>query len=262
MNYAVLYNLVREGHINRPGTKIEQVRALVIHWTANLSRTANAMNNAKYFNRNYVFNNNRWEEVGIGKPFTFASAHYIVDEESIVCAIPEDEVAHHANSKTSYSPYARQYLANNAGVCKPNDYTIGIEMCVNQGNDWDKTIEITSELASDIMMRHNLSMNQLIRHYDVTFKTCPKPFVDNPIAWSDFKALVARKIKIKEDALVYKDITGKHMWAIEALEWAKAEDFIGGDGKGNFFPDRPITRLETVVLFHRFYTIIKKLIKG
>ena len=45
---------------------------------------------------------------------------------------------------------------------------------------------------------HELTADDVIRHYDVTGKDCPKYFVENSNAWSDFKT----------DLLTYIDTYG------------------------------------------------------
>ena len=49
-----------------------------------------------------------------------------------------------------------------------------------------------------LMGRYDLTADDVIRHYDVTGKDCPKYFVENSNAWSDFKT----------DLLTYIDTYG------------------------------------------------------
>jgi N-acetylmuramoyl-L-alanine amidase CwlA len=42
-------------------------------------------------------------------------------------------------------------------------------------------------LVAYLMGRFSLSTDDVIRHYDVTGKNCPKYFVENPDAWKEFK---------------------------------------------------------------------------
>jgi N-acetylmuramoyl-L-alanine amidase CwlA len=57
------------GH-NRPYRKLDGLKAIIIHWTANTNRGANAMANRNYFNsKHYDTNGN----------IIYASAHYIID---------------------------------------------------------------------------------------------------------------------------------------------------------------------------------------
>ena len=137
---------------NRPERAIN-LKGVVIHWTANKNKGANAIANRNYFQNH---------------PQVHASAHYIVDKDYIVRCIPENEVAWHAGGN-SYTNLAKTKFNS-----RPNDYLIGIEMCVNSDGDWEKTYQNTVILVTDILKRHNLSINDIYRHYDMTGKDCPR----------------------------------------------------------------------------------------
>ena len=50
------------------------------------------------------------------------------------------------------------------------------------------------------MEKYNVSIGNVIRHYDVTHKICPEPFVKDTKAWEDFKAqLTSSDKENKED---------------------------------------------------------------
>lgn len=179
--------------VTRP-KKLISPRAVVIHWTANTAKGANAEANRNYFNTTD----------------RAASAHYIVDDHEIVQCIPENEMAYHVGAKT-YKQEAVQRLGK-----YPNNCTIGIEICVNEDGDWDKTYQRTVELVVDILLRHGLFTNNLWRHYDITGKDCPKPLLD-PDKWKQFLVDVqnAYEKRVKggpemksEDALKVANILG------------------------------------------------------
>jgi hypothetical protein len=86
----------------RPGIIITP-KALVIHWTANESKGADARANRSYFNQST----------------TEASAHYIVDDAEIIRCLPENEMGYHVGAK-SYKPEAVKQLS-----AYPNNCTIG-----------------------------------------------------------------------------------------------------------------------------------------
>ena len=144
----------------RPKTKRAKTTKIAIHYVGNPGSSAMA-------NRNY-FNN-----CGL-----YVSAHYIIglDGEIIRC-VPEDEIAYTTNSANSYS--------------------IGIENC---HPDWtgkfnSKTYASLVELCADLCKRYKLDpLTDLIRHYDVTKKICPKYFVDHPDEWNKFKYDVKSKM--------------------------------------------------------------------
>jgi len=154
------------GH-NRPGRKIDP-KYLVIHWTANESKGANAMANRNYFN----------------STDRSASAHYLVDCTQIVRALPETELGYHVGAKKYVHPSCR------------NSNSVGIEMCVNSDGDFAKMRANTIELAADVCRRHGIDpTTHMIRHYDVTGKDCPHFYVVDPAGWAQFKAEVIAKVK-------------------------------------------------------------------
>ncbi len=140
---------------------IRQVKAIVVHWTANERRGADADNNRNYFNLG-------------SRP---ASAHYIVDDRTIIQCIPDHEVAFHCGDRPErrYRPAGRELIKGTR--LTPNYFTIGVEMCVNADADWDKTYRHTCQLVALLMLRHNLPAGSVQRHWDITGKPCPAPLL-------------------------------------------------------------------------------------
>lgn len=163
MNITEMYITNR---VNRPRIKMSP-RYLIIHWTANTGKGANARANRNYFQ------------------FTKrpASAHFIVDDREIVQCLPENEVAYHIGARQYFHPEAR------------NSNSIGIEMCVNADGNFAKMRENTVKLAADICKRWGIDpMTHMLRHWDVTRKDCPRFFVEDVAAWEQFKRDVAREM--------------------------------------------------------------------
>ena len=85
------------------------------------------------------------------------------------------------------------------GICM-NSNSIGIEMCVKKKSvktlnatdrDWyfeQATVDSTVELVKQLMAELGIDADHVIRHYDVTGKICPNPYVYNEQAWQAFKA--------------------------------------------------------------------------
>lgn len=151
---------------SRPGIKLPKVVAFVIHYTANPGATA--QNHQDFF------------DGSDGGGSRYAGAHIFVDKKEAIEILPLNEIAYHANDK---SPRL-DYLGNNA-----NFSTIGIEMCVEKdGKFHENTIERTVLVVKKL--RKTYPNAKVIRHYDVTGKICPKPFVDSTNAWYEFLARV------------------------------------------------------------------------
>lgn len=103
------------------------------------------------------------------------------------------------------------------GIAK-NVNCISIEMCVrNKGSqgadskDWyfeDATVRSAIELTRELMKRYNIPIDRVIRHYDVTGKICPNPYVYNHTnhTWNAFKvALVESKPAEKKSGWKQED---------------------------------------------------------
>lgn len=173
----------------------KQNKYIVIHYTGNNGDTANA--NAKYFHSTY----------------RGASANYFVDEHEIVQVVPDNCVAWHCESRG---------MAFKCG-CRNNN-SIGIELCSRkdkQGNYYFKegTIKNSIELVVYLMKKYNIPIENVIRHYDVCGKLCPRPFIDNT-AWEIYKtgvknAFLGVNLNDKEEGdCLYQNIK-------EVPEWGK-----------------------------------------
>lgn len=130
--------------------KIQEVKAIIIHWTASTGYNAKAENVIRYWN-----NTNR-----------YGSAHYVVDGEKIINTIPETDVAYHVG--------AREYTDIGLALMHPNYTTIGIEMCFYQNNNHEITTNTTARLCADLIVKYDLETNDIFRHFDITGKQCPQ----------------------------------------------------------------------------------------
>ena len=149
---------------SRPGTKLEQVNGVVVHYTGNPGTTA--QQNHGYFEG--------LAETGE----TYASSHFIIGlSGEIICCVPLEEIAYASNER--------------------NADTISIECCINnaEGRFTEETYGALIKLTSWLVGEYDLEINDIIRHYDVTGKNCPKYFVEHPSAWDDFKLDVQKYIE-------------------------------------------------------------------
>ena len=148
---------------SRPGTPLNQVKGIVIHYTGNPGTTASQ-------NRSY------FEGLAESKK-TKASSHYIIGlSGEIIQCVPLDEIAYASNER--------------------NVDTISIECCINNeaGKFTDKTYDALVHLTAWLVGEYDLKISDIIRHYDVTGKICPKYFVEHESAWEDFKMDVEKYI--------------------------------------------------------------------
>ena len=143
----------------QPG-RTQPIEYIVVHYTANKGDTA--QNNLDYFARTK----------------TGTSAHYFVDENEVCQSVQDTDVAWHCGSKNPRHPYCR------------NANSIGIEMCNSVGGVPDDVKSLTVSLVQELMSRYGIDPSHVLRHYDVTGKKCPAPWVDNPEEWMEFKKML------------------------------------------------------------------------
>lgn len=196
-------------NINRP-RKANTPKVCVVHWTANLNKGADAVANARYFNRPYKAVKSKGKLIYLemdGRPFNYASAHYVIDDKRVVRCIPENEMAYHVGA-TKYKPDALRLISD-----YPNSASIGIEMCVNSDGDFKKTYANTVAFVADLLKRYGWSTAKLWRHYDVTGKDCPRYFVDDATAKKfGFASAAAGWEKFKADVrAALSDVVGKNI---------------------------------------------------
>jgi N-acetylmuramoyl-L-alanine amidase len=80
----------------------------------------------------------------------------------------------------------------------------------NDSGNWyfdDITVENAIALAKELMAKYNIPIDNVIRHYDVTGKQCPAPFVLNPQEWINFKKRLV-DMTIDEAKQIIKEKTG------------------------------------------------------
>lgn len=161
----ITVELLPLNEFSRPGTPLEEVNGIVIHYVGNPGTTA-AQNHSFFTNLAQT-----------GE--TYASSHFLVGlDGEVLQNVPLNEVAYCSNQR--------------------NDDTISIECCHpdETGKFYDSTYQTLVNLCAYLCVEFDLKPDDVIRHYDVTGKICPKYFVDYPEKWEDFHKDVKKAIKI------------------------------------------------------------------
>ena len=142
---------------SRPGEALASVNAVVIHYVGNPGTTAEQ--NRSYFQ-------------GLADSgATSASSNLIVglEGETLLC-VPLNEVAYCSNSR--------------------NNDTVSIEFCHpdDTGEPTQATYDALVRLTAWLCGQFGLDPTKdVIRHYDVIGKECPRYYVQNEDAWMQFK---------------------------------------------------------------------------
>ena len=136
----------------RDGRKLSNIKNIVIHYVGNPMTTA--QNNRDYFN----------------KPDTEVCSHFVVGlEGEIIQCVPI---------------YERSVASNHR-----NKDTISIEVCHTDesGKFNEETYQAVIKLVTYLCNHLSLDETDVIRHYDITGKNCPKYYVENEDKWEALK---------------------------------------------------------------------------
>lgn len=163
------------------------IRYIVLHYTANNGDTA--QNNADYF-------------AGANRR---ASAHYFVDENEVVQSVRDTDAAWHCGGSIESDHHPLR------GICT-NRNSLGVEMCSDiVGGKYvitAQTVDLAVQLVRQLMAKYRIPIDRVVRHYDVTGKACPEPWVRDESLWRKFKARLTAPVepepKKEDDEVVEK----------------------------------------------------------
>ena len=193
-NFPAEPGVYRDRIINGKVGSLKDVKAIVVHYTGVPGQTAKG--NAEYFGR-----------VSGHPTDPYLSIHYIVDENEIWSCVPLDKRAGHCEDAGA-GQFKNQYNNSN---------TIGIEVCPHhtsgkkypeaQEKTWyfkDATVNNLSVLVAYLIKKVETvsgSRPAIVRHYDITSKWCPAPFLDyGGNDWEAFKTDVISRISASNSA--------------------------------------------------------------
>ena len=152
------------------------VKYIVLHYTGNKGDRAR-------YNIDYFYNGYRG-----------ASAHYFVDDNSIWQSVED------YNSAWS--------VGDGHGIHGiTNQNSISIEMCCNSsGVITEKTENNALELVKYLMSKYNISISNVVRHYDASRKICPNWTANNWSRWTSFKNKLVSNAPVVETPVITKPI--------------------------------------------------------
>ena len=149
--------------ISRRGEKLEDIHNIVIHYVANPGSTAQA-------NHDWYVN-----------PESEVSSHFLVGlAGEVLQCIPLDEYSSASNHR--------------------NKDTISIEVCHpdETGQFNDESYHSLVQLTAWLLEVSGLQPEDVIRHYDITGKDCPRYFVQHEDSWLAFLADVAAAVEVTQ----------------------------------------------------------------
>ena len=104
------------------------------------------------------------------------SSHYVVDDSNVYNCVPDKYIAWHCATSSTSNP-----------ICK-NTNSIGVDViatklnknvCSTNDDDWystEGTLDKASSLIAELCVKHKIPLSNVVRHYDVTGKLCPRQF--------------------------------------------------------------------------------------
>lgn len=154
---SIQHQFLTPNPYSRSQKSLSRVNGIVIHYTAN--PRSSAQNNRDYFE-----NLKRTHTTSV-------SSHFVIGlQGEVIQCIPLNEIAYASNDR--------------------NKDTISIECCHEDesGQFNTATYQSLQKLVRALMDTYHLDTGDIMRHYDITQKCCPKYFVEHNDAWQQFLA--------------------------------------------------------------------------
>lgn len=216
----IIKNYIERNYNISNNRKIDYI---VIHYTAGASsKQGNALISRNWFNN---------QNAG-------CSAHYIIDDETIIQAVDDKNISWHCGTKgTYYHPKCRNNNSIGIELCSNYDNFTNYKECLSSDPDWyftEQTKEKGAELTAYLMKKYNIPIENVIRHYDVTHKDCPSIYVDEnkegEKGWLDFKNRVNKYLR--SDIIMYNTIDECPSYFKDAIKWYIDNGYLKGTDKG------------------------------
>jgi N-acetylmuramoyl-L-alanine amidase len=157
--------MIRRGTAGRKQLRPMQPRYITIHSTQNTADGADAFRHGRALQNGALRSGMRPGGNRIG----YLTWHFTVQDNAAVQHLPVHEQGEHADY-------------DGPG----NNYSIGIEMCENKGNNRAQTIERTAKLAAYLCYTQRIPVSSVVPHYhwprygaSPLHKNCPHFLLDN-----------------------------------------------------------------------------------
>lgn len=188
MEIVIKEKLIKYNFSSRDGEKIQY---LVLHDTGNTRTGANAESHYTFFNSGDKQ----------------SSAHYFVDDSQILRIVKDSNKSWHCgDGRGKY------------GIT--NENSIGIEMCINSDGNFDKMYTKTVSLVKHLMEEYNISIDNVVRHYDASRKICPNIMsANNWSKWHQFKNDVKYTDYKDSLKLLYKNLFNREADSYGLTYW-------------------------------------------
>lgn len=227
----IIKKIIERNYSKGNNRKIDYI---VIHYTAgSTSKKGTALNCANWFNSLNCH----------------ASAHYIVDDELMVQAVEDEDIAWHCGDG-SIHPECRNHNSIGIEICSTHDHWTAQTPPSDSGWYFTDAVKKNAiELTKYLMNKYGIDKFHVIRHYDVSGKDCPAPWVDGNKEGLDGWLWFINQIS-KDDK--FQKIEDCPEWSQEAIQFFVSKEYLKGNEKG----------LDLTEEMVRFLVVLYRTIKG
>jgi hypothetical protein len=165
------------------------------------------------------------------------SFHFVVDDRVVIQLLPTVENGWHAGDG-----------ANGPG----NRTSVGIELCVNAGSDWERTQENGARLAAALCRAFSLPVERVVPHRHWSGKQCPRRILAAGFEGFRSRVRAAMGPPLVKPAVIQLGPFGRHVghgflefWRelervhpslpLRALGWPRTEELSDGDATYQVF---------------------------
>jgi len=170
---SVSFVKILDDTVKKRNRKIEY---LVVHYTANLHKNADAVANARYLQRK-----------------SHAGTHYCIDDVQTIQCTEERNVAYAVGDRKWAGFIPKFWLKGKI----TNNNSLNFEMCLGPSRNDSLIIDRTAQYIGWQLVNKGLDISHVVRHHDVSGKQCPKfnyqdewVQADEDRAWKDFLIIV------------------------------------------------------------------------
>ena len=181
----------------------------------------------------------------------YASAHYFVDEKGWEQSVADFDTAWHCGA-----------AVYRHSLCR-NGNSLAIELCSRKDGSGQycflpQTVANALELVRQKQKQYQIPTGNVLRHYDVTGKVCPAPFVRDEGAWQAFLQELEEEpmTQAQFDAMMASWLEQQarkapDTWSEADRQWAEQAGIIQGDADGRKRYKSFVTREELAATLHR-----------
>ena len=159
--------------------------------------------------------------------FDGMSAHYYVDDgDTVYQAAPHSRGCWHVGVN---------YGGRLFGTVN-NKNSIGVEMCVQAGYDFNRAFAKTVEFVRQLMAETRIPADRVLQHYDVCAKNCPSQIRAKGM-WEELKRQIQSGGSAGEDTVGYTKIMGKAAANLEQMKaYIKSKNEVVAQSVLNMLP--------------------------